>query len=88
MSKLRDLDQVKINKSGRFAPDIIKRVQVFCDTNGLTFSQGLEELTDIGLHVIGDSYKVLSRKSSMMRKPIGSFILESLKESASVSEVI
>lgn len=86
MSRLRDLDEVKVNKSGRFAPDIIRRVTAFCETNGLTFSQGLEELTDIGLYAIGNHYKVLSRKASTLRKPIGSFILEAMKEAEEVSK--
>jgi hypothetical protein len=86
MSHLRDLDEVKVNKSGRFSPDIIRRVNEFSESSGLTFSRALEELTDIGLYAIGNQYKVLSRKASVLRKPIGSFIIDAIKEGTITAE--
>ncbi|MEO0074555.1 MAG: hypothetical protein ABIK31_00390 [candidate division WOR-3 bacterium] len=81
MERFSFKSEVKINKSGRFSPSLVKKIEDRSSLFGVNFSQTLEELADIGVEVTNSEIYNYFRKLSLVnRKTYGQVLFDVLKE--------
>lgn len=72
--------EVKVNKSGRFAPSLVEKIEERAKMFEMNFSQTLEELSDIGVSVTSpEIYSYFKKRSLIERKSYGRVVLDFIK---------
>jgi hypothetical protein len=76
----RKLDNRKINKSGRFDPELIEKIEKSTDFIGLNFSQTLEFFAEICIECIDQkTYDIINKTARRERKTFAEISHEILK---------
>jgi len=81
----RRLENRKVNKSGRFNPELIEKIEERGEALGLNFSQSLEFFSEIGVEVTSPSfYSKIAKISKTKRKEIPQVIKELLTQALDI----
>lgn len=79
MNKLSNSELVKINKSARFSPEIVKGIEERSHSTGMSFSQTLEEMASIGVEATSpEIYSKLIKVARVERKEYSVVVKEIL----------